>query len=252
MSGVGQEFMESTRYRAMGPSDQEKGVPQPPLELPVPEGALKLIDLPAPRDLALGRASLREVMDARRSLRKYSEQPLSLAEISYLLWATQGVRDVVKAERTTRSVPSAGARHAFETLLLVNRVDGLESGLYRFLAMSHRLALLPASEDVTARVAEAALGQKMIARSAATFVWVAVAERMSWRYGERGYRYLHLDAGHVAQNLYLAAESIGAGACAVGAFADEEMNALFGLDGENQFVIYLAPVGKRILPTSPA
>ena len=246
MSGVGQQFMENTRYRALGTSDQERGVPQPPLELEAPRGAIKLDDLPAPENVALGQVPLRAVIDTRRSLRKYADDPLSLEEISYLLWASQGVRSVVQPDRTMRSVPSAGARHAFETLLLVNHVQGLEPGLYRFLATSHRLALLPAPEDVSARAAKAALGQQMIARSAATFIWIAVPERMTWRYGERGYRYLHLDAGHVAQNLYLAAESIGAGICVIGAFTDEEMNELLGLDGESQFVIYLASVGKRV------
>ena len=252
MSGVGQQFMENTRYRALGQSNQERGVPQPPLELETPKGAIKLVDLPLPKDVALGQVSLRAVIDARRSLRKYAEDPLSLEEISYLLWATQGVQRVAEGEWTMRTVPSAGARHAFETLLLVNRVQGLEPGLHRFLATSHRLALLPAPEDVSARAVKAALGQQMIARSAATFIWVAVPERMTWRYGERGYRYLHLDAGHVAQNLCLAAESIGAGACVIGAFADEEMNELLGLDGESQFVIYLASVGKRPRPAPGA
>ncbi len=249
MPGAGQAFMESTRYRAMGPSDQKKGIPQPPLELPAPQGALKLVDLPVPTDRTLGQASLREVVDARRSLRTYSEQSLSLAEVSYLLWATQGVQRVTEGAWTMRTVPSAGARHALETLLLANRVRGLETGLYRYLATPHRLALLPSPEDLPARAAKAALGQEMITRSAATFVWIAVPERMTWRYGERGYRYLHLDAGHVAQNLCLAAESIGAGACVVGAFTDEEMNELLGLDGESQFVIYLAAVGKK--PATP-
>jgi SagB-type dehydrogenase family enzyme len=252
MSGAGQQFMENTRYRALGMSDQERGIPQPPLELEAPKNALKLVDLPAPKDLTLGQAPLRTVMDARRSLRKYALDPLSLEEISYLLWATQGVQRAAEGEWTMRTVPSAGARHAFETLLLVNRVQGLEPGLYRFLATSHRLALLPAPEDVSARAVKAALGQQMIARSAATFIWLAVPERMTWRYGERGYRYLHLDAGHVAQNLYLAAESIGAGICVIGAFTDEEMNELLGLDGESEFVIYLASVGKRAWPAPGA
>lgn len=246
--GVGTEFMERTRYEALAPSDQTRGAPQPPLELALPPNALGRVDLPAPSGLGLGSIALRDAIGVRRSLREYSEEPLSLAELSFLLWATQGVRETVPGKLTLRTVPSAGARHPFETLLLVNRIQGLPCGLYRFLAVPHRLAPLPAPVDVADRAAAAALGQEMVKESAATFIWIAVAERTTWRYGERGYRYLHLDAGHVAQNLYLAAESVGAGACAIAAFSDNEMNALLELDGERQFVIYLAAVGKRPRP----
>jgi SagB-type dehydrogenase family enzyme len=245
MKGIGTEFMERTRYEALALSDQARGVPQPPLELALPPDALALVDLPAPSGLDLGGVALRDAIGARRSLREYSEEPLSLAELSFLLWATQGVRETVPGRFTLRTVPSAGARHPFETLFLANRIEGLPRGLYRFLATAHRLARLPAPGDVADRVATAALGQEMVKRSAATFIWIAVPERTTWRYGERGYRYLHLDAGHVAQNLYLAAESVGAGGCAIAAFSDDEMNALLRLDGEQQFVIYLASVGKR-------
>jgi SagB-type dehydrogenase family enzyme len=169
---------------------------------------------------------------------------LSLSELSFLLWATQGVDRVMRDVATFRTVPSAGARHAFETLLVVERVEGLAPGLYQYLAHGHRL-LAAASPVVARQVAAACLGQTMIETAAATFAWVAVRERMTWRYGERGYRYMYLDAGHVCQNLYLACEAIGAGACAIGAYDDAATNALFGLDGVERFVIYLASVGKK-------
>jgi SagB-type dehydrogenase family enzyme len=142
-------------------------------------------------------------------------------------------------------VPSAGARHAFETYLLVNNVEGLAPGLYRFLALSHQLAQVEVETGLADRITRACLDQSHVKRSAVTFFWSAVPYRMAWRYGERGYRYLHLDAGHVCQNLYLAAEVIGAGVCAIAAFDDEALNRLLGFDGEEQFVIYLATVGKR-------
>ena len=85
----------------------------------------------------------------------------------------------------------------------------------------------------------------MVAASAVTFIWVAVVHRMAWRYGQRGYRYLHLDAGHACQNLYLAAESVGCGVCAIAAFDDEDVSRVLGLDGEDQFAIYVATVGKK-------
>jgi SagB-type dehydrogenase family enzyme len=146
---------------------------------------------------------------------------------------------------TFRNVPSAGARHALECYLLVNRVEGLQPGLYRFLALEHALVAVDLGPGIADAVARACLDQQMVVRCAVTFIWVAVAERMTWRYGQRGYRYMHLDAGHVCQNLYLAAESIGGGVCAIAAFSDEDMSPLLGLDGEEQFVIYLATLGKR-------
>ena len=244
-SSTGRQFMEKTQYRHMGPSDQQQGLPQPPLEMPPPRGTREAVDLPPPAALRLGEMSLKQAIETRRSLRQYAETPLSLSELSYLLWCTQGVREITSGKATFRTVPSAGARHPFETMLLVNRVEGMKPGLYWFVASGHRLSQLDAEPEIADRIAEAAYNQRFILESAATFIWIADAVRMTWRYGERGYRYMHIDAGHVCQNLYLAAESIGAGCCAIGAFTDETMNALLGLDGINQFVIYLGVVGKR-------
>ena len=244
-SGIGRQFMEKTQYRHMGPSDQQQGLPQPPLEITPPQGTREAVDLPKPATMKLGEMSLKQVIETRRSLRRYADTPLLLEELSYLLWCTQGVREITSGKATFRTVPSAGARHPFETVLLVNRVDGLEPGLYWFVASEHRLLKLEAEPGFADRIAEAAYNQKFILKSAATFIWIADAVRTTWRYGQRGYRYMHLDAGHVCQNLYLAAESIGAGACAIGAFTDETMNELLGLDGVNQFVIYMGVVGKR-------
>jgi SagB-type dehydrogenase family enzyme len=142
-------------------------------------------------------------------------------------------------------VPSAGARHAFETILLVNRVECLPAGLYRYIATRHALLNLNAPEDVADQIRGACLQQDQITGSAVTFIWTAIAERMAWRYVERSLRYLHLDAGHVCQNLYLVGEAIGCGTCAIAAFDDEKINEVLGLDGIGQFVIYLASLGKR-------
>jgi SagB-type dehydrogenase family enzyme len=104
---------------------------------------------------------------------------------------------------------------------------------------------LEAPWDIAEKVAHACLEQPQITNSAATFIWVAVVERMFWRYVERGYRYLHLDAGHVCQNLALGAEQIASGICPIAAFDDEALNTLLGLDGEELFAIYLASAGKK-------
>ena len=237
------DYMRGSQYAAMGDSDQKKGLPQPPLENPAPAGAV-LLDLPEPQAAGLEALDFVALLAQRETLRRYAETPLTLAELAYLLWATQGVKRVLP-HVTRRTVPSAGARHAFETVVLVNRVEGLEPGLYRYMALDHKLAALEAPEDITAQIMAACLEQQQIAGSAVTLIWVANTYRMQWRYGERSLRYLHLDAGHVCQNLYLAAESIGCGVCAIAAFEDDTLNTLLHLDGEGEFVIYLGTVGRR-------
>ncbi len=244
MKDIVHDFMEATYPKNLPESPQEQGQPQPPLELPVPAGAV-LIPLPAPRELDIPALDLRAAIERRQSCRTYQERSLTLEELSYLLWLTQGVKRVTNRPVTLRTVPSAGARHAFETYLLVNSVAGLEPGLYRFAACEHALVKLETGGNIREQITEASGGQQQIYHSAVTFLWVAVAERMVWRYVERGYRYLHLDAGHVCQNLYLAAEAIDCGVCAIAAYDDEMLNSALGLDGRDLFVIYLASLGKK-------
>lgn len=244
MIGIGKEFMEKTQYRYLSRSDQSMGYPNPPLELGA-ENTEKIIDLPRPKDVQVDDIGLRQAIEKRTSIRNYSLEPLSLEELSYLLWCTQGVKEVVRDIATFRTVPSAGARHALETYVLANNVQGLEKGLYRFLPIEHKLVEIDLGKDITNRIAHACLDQPFVKTSAATFLWTAVPYRMAWRYGQRGYRYLYLDAGHVCQNLYLSAESVGCGVCAIGAFLDEAINPALGVDGESEFVIYVATVGKK-------
>lgn len=240
---AGKDFMFYSQYSQMGPYDQAQGVPQPPLQLPC-DPAAPQISLPDPASLAVDPVNLRDLIERRATVRRYADTPISLAELSYLLWCTQGVKPNSPPDRTRRTVPSAGARHAFETYVLANRVEGVQPGLYRFVAIGHTLTPLNLDADITSRIKQACLEQEQIPGSAITLIWVAVPERMTWRYGERGYRYLHLDAGHVCQNLYLAALSIGCGICPIGAFDDEALNHTLDLDGETLFAIYLGTVGK--------
>jgi len=242
ISGI--EFLRQSKYDQLTPSPQSQGVPIPELEYPVPEGAV-LIHLPEVKSLRISRMDLREAIETRESLRDYAEKSLVLEEFAYLLWCTQGVKQVTDKPVTKRTVPSAGSRHTFETWLLVNRVDGLQPGLYRYMALAHQLAKITAPENINELLTMACKHQKHVHESAVTFFWVAVAERMTWRYVQRGYRYMFLDAGHVCQNLYLAAEQITCGVCAIGAYDDDLVNQALQLDGENLFTIYIATVGKK-------
>jgi len=241
---VGKTFIERTKHHHLTRSDQSMGLPQPPLELPHDPDA-PVFQLPDPQRCTVHEISVHDAIEARRSVRRYSSTPLTIAELSYLLWCTQGVQEVIGQSATLRTVPSAGARHALETYILANRVTDLSPGLYRFLALEHKLAQYRADPTIAGQIAAACFGQSFVKASAATFIWVAVPYRMNWRYGERGYRYLHLDAGHVCQNLYLGAEAIDCGVCAIAAYDDDQLNHLLGLDGESQFAIYIAAAGKK-------
>ena len=243
MNKIGKDFMEKTKFQYAERSDQSLGYPQPPLQKGNESG--EVIDLPKPDNLNLEKIDLRKAIENRVSVRNYSQDPLALEELSYLLWCTQGVKEVIGSAATIRNVPSAGARHALETYILVNNVEGLEEGLYLFLPIEHKLSKIISDNSVAEDVSQACLDRKFIKKSAVTFIWTAVTYRMKWRYGERGYRYMHLDAGHVCQNLYLSAESLNCGVCAIAAFFDDKLNAILDIDGEEEMAIYLATVGKK-------
>lgn len=212
------------------------------------EDESQLIPLPDISGFFLKDADLLSVVRKRRTVRRYNlDDLMTLEELSYLLTYTQGVREIdEKRNLTTRFVPSAGSRHPLETYLLIQRVEGLSTGIYHYVAQNH--ALEPFSfryEDIDV-VYNGVYKQKQVITSAVTFFWVADVYRTSWRYAERAYRYITLDAGHVCQNLYLCAESIDYGVCAIGAFDDHLVNSLFAADGEQRFVVYGASVGKKL------
>jgi len=242
--GIGYRFMRETAGDDLDLSDQSMGLPQPLLELPY-DGKGRIIRLPNPDSLVVPALDLWTAINVRTTVREYATTPLILDELSYLLWSTQGIKGIVNGEYTFRTVPSAGARHAIETNLLLNRVEGVTPGLYRYRARDHQLLEISTDPHLAEEVTRACYGQPFIRTSAVTFLWTAVIYRMTWRYGERGYRYLHLDAGHICQNLYLAAEAIDVGVCAVGAFDDDQINDLLGFDGRELSVIYAATIGKR-------
>ncbi len=243
MRGQGKEFMEKTKYPNLEKSDQVMGKPQPPLELAASDKPV--YDLPDPRKVKVNNVDLSEAITRRVSVRAYSEEPLTLEELSYVLWSTQGVKAVTNRPATLRTVPSAGSRHCFETYVLVNRVEGLKPGLYRFLAVDHKLQEVDLTDNVAQRVTRGCFNQGFVMKSAITLILTAVRYRMMWRYTERGYRYMHLDAGHVIQNMYLCAEAIDSGVCAIAAFHDDDINETLGVDGVEQFTVYVGTLGKK-------
>jgi SagB-type dehydrogenase family enzyme len=244
MNTIGKEFIEKTKYKYLDTSDQMKGYESPPLEADY-DTSLPHVALPDPRTYKEFRVSIREAIERRTSVRDYSHLPMSREELSYVLWCTQGVREIVSGASTLRTVPSAGARHPLETYLLVNNVKDITPGLYRYRALEHKLVHLPTAPGLTSRITRAFLDQEIVRECAVLFIWVATVYRTTWRYSERGYRYIFLDAGHACQNLYLSAESVGCGVCAIAAFHDDAVNQLLGVDGDKQFAIYAATAGKK-------
>lgn len=227
-------------------SDQAQRFPQPPLEKGLPEG-VEGIQLPPVDFSVVTKGNLVEVIRDRISHRQYSEEPLSLKELSFLLWATQGVKEVTANNYATkRTVPSGGARHPFETYLAIQRVTGLKPGIYYYSALNHQLGLLFTPENQGELLGTLSNGQKFVGTSAVTFIWSCIPYRSEWRYHISAHKTMLLDAGHLCQNLYLAAEAIGCGTCAIGSYHQEEFDRFMGFDGDQEFVVYVAPVGKQL------
>jgi SagB-type dehydrogenase family enzyme len=144
-------------------------------------------------------------------------------------------------------VPSAGALHPFETRIVVNRVSGLEPGIYRYLPLDHALVQEECHSGDRQSIAQACKNPHLIESSALAFIWTAVPERMIWKFGSRGWRYLFIEAGHICQNLYVAAVGLCLGVCAIGSYRDDDINCILGIDGASEFCIYIASVGREKL-----
>ena len=225
-------------------TDQNLGVDPPPIEKPCPDKAVK-IDLPIIghwKDIL--EVDLAKAIINRQSRRSYLDQPLTLDELSFLLWATQGMRKKIDDGHAYRTVPSAGCRHALETYLCVLNVQGLSPSVYRYLPGEHQLLFEFTEERLAEKLVHAVFGQPYPGEAAVTFIWTAIPYRMEWRYDLASHKVIAIDAGHVCQNLYLACEAIGAGTCAIAAYNQESMDRLLKIDGQDEFAIYLASVGK--------
>jgi SagB-type dehydrogenase family enzyme len=226
-------------------TDQHIGFPPPPFEKPY-DSASPVVALPAFDDWRekIGKVDLTEAIANRKSRREYVDKSLSLEELSFLLWSVQGVREVYPGASALRTVPSAGARHSFETYLFIFNVADVEPGLYRYLPMEHALVLESSPEKMAEKLIAACMYQDFTGRGAVTFVWTTIPYRMEWRYSFAAHRVILIDIGHVCQNLYLACEAVHTGTCAVAAYDQEAVDELLGVDGKEEFALYLAPVGK--------
>ncbi len=196
-----------------------------------------VIKLPPPRYES--KTSLEQALLKRRSVREYSDAPLLLHELSQLLWAAQGIT----SRDGLRTAPSAGALYPLEVYVVAGRVEGLPSGVYQYRPRDHELALI-VSGDKRRELYEAALQQEWVREGAASLVFSAVYERTTWRYGERGIRYVHMEVGHAAQNVCLQATALDLGTVVVGAFHDDRVKRILHMPDEEQ-PLYILPVGRR-------
>jgi SagB-type dehydrogenase family enzyme len=201
--------------------------------------SLERIDLHPPR--VEGGWDYFELLLKRRSIRNYGPGAMDQETLSQLLWASQGI-SLYREEHQFRTAPSAGALYPIESYVLINHVEGLKPGIYHYDILRHKLTLIREG-DFGKAMAQAAFGQRMVMNAPVVFVWSALVERSKWKYEQRAYRYIYLDAGHIAQNLALAAVSLGLGSCQIGAFFDGEANEVMGLDGVEETVIYMTSVG---------
>ncbi len=236
--GVGDRFHRETRYSRDGVSGtKERSIRRPAQYKQYPEA--RKVELPEPN--RWGTLSMDVVLRDRRSVRHYENRSLALDDLSFLLWSSTGLRVSARVERL-RTAPSAGALYPIETYIVVNNVDGVEQGVYHYNIKGHHLEEVR-SGSVGGEAAQAALGQMMAAEAPATIVWTAIFARTLFKYGQRGYRYVYMDVGHIAENLALAAVAINLATCQIGALFDGESNHLVGVDGEEEAVIYMSSVG---------
>jgi len=231
-------------YEEAFESDQTLKRPQPPLvKAPMREADARIA---LTRDFAglVAKNDLVELLRDRRSTRIYTGEDMTLEQLSFLLWATQGIKKLRgKSYATLRTVPCGGARHEFETYLIVRQVAGLAPGAYHYLPMEHALEFLHPVDALEETVNDTLCGQSWASKANVVFYWSMVAYRAEWRYGIYAHRVALMDAGHLCQNLYLACTGLGLGTCAIGAFSHERCAKLFELDGEEEYIVYTAPVG---------
>lgn len=236
--GIGRRYLQETRYRRDSLGERGPAYPAVPRYKEYPEAPRRLVLEPGPTPAA---ADLWACLQGRRSLRQYRDRPLSLEELTALVWATQGVT-LASPPYLLRTAPSAGALYPVETYLAVHRVTGVDPGIWHLHIPDFALELLNPG-DFRRALVEACLSQHFLGTAAAVFIWTGILNRAMCKYRERAIRYLFLDAGHICQNLMLAATALGLGCCPVGAFFDKEVEQLTQVDGQEEVALYLAAVG---------
>lgn len=237
-------------------ADIAKGVPQPSLQKQVKENST-IIDLPKITLDSAPKADYYEITTNRISRRAYSEMPMSLRELSFLLLCTQGIKKVIGGYRRQmkdgsgrnylRYVATGGCINAFDTYLVINNVQGINQGVWRFLPLSNQLVLEKKIDDISEKISEVftnkSQNQSYTSKAGVVFFWVCVPYRGEWRYKDTSHKIMLLDLGHISHQLYMATEAINCGCCAIGGYYQEKADSLIGVDGDNEFTVLCASVG---------
>jgi SagB-type dehydrogenase family enzyme len=230
-------------------TDRQKNMPQPNILKPYDDDE-NVIDLPQMRSDVITKNELYACINDRRSVRIYSSEFITLDELSYMLWATQGIKCIIGDNvGTLRNVPASGATHSFETYLLITRVEGLEKGVYRYLPLRHALYFMYSTNNIESIIDEATPDQPYVPhfaeKAAVLFAWSCIPYRAEYKFDITAHKKILIDVGHVCQNLYIAGESVNCGTCAIGTYDQQTIDKTLHLDGDDEFVIYLAAVGKK-------
>ncbi|MFX0103049.1 MAG: SagB/ThcOx family dehydrogenase [Candidatus Hodarchaeota archaeon] len=239
----GDNFLQKSKYaRGNLPRHRLDFFTMPPPYMVFSE-SLEKVKLPEKHEFATN--DFQTVLQNRQSTRKFSNDPITLQELSTLLKYTSGIKEKFNPNQfNKRFAPSAGGLYPHETFLVVNNVDGLKKGLYHYNVTEHSLDMLKEG-DFSTKSKQIGLDQLMAQRCGAVFFWVAVVPRSKWKYLQRCYRYVFMDAGHLGQNFYLVAEALNLACCTIGAIYDDEGNKFLGVDGKDESLIYMGVVGTK-------
>ncbi len=237
--GIAYQYLRETKYdrESILRRDDLGPIPRPPVYKNYPEAARIALPKPAFEKTE----SLWSILNQRRSRRRYTPDPISMTTLATLLRAAQGIT-LSARDYQFRTAPSAGALYPVETYLSIHRVSDLKQGIYHFNVLDFALEEI-GQDNFGEHLTRAALDQAMVGRGAVLFIWTAIVLRAMWKYRNRCIRYIFMDAGHIGQNLQVAATAMGLGCCCIGAFYDDEINQILRIDGEEETVIYLAAVG---------
>jgi SagB-type dehydrogenase family enzyme len=239
-TSIGDDFQSETKYsRTKGLKGSLNWANKPQIYKSYPSA--KTVQLPS--EFQESTLNLNEVLRRRKSIRTFSPEPLNFVDLAFLLWASTGIQRA-EYKYAFRTAPSAGALYPIETYIAANKVKELNQGIYHYNIKDHLLEEIKLG-NFGHELAHAALDQQMCADASVVLIWTAIFGRSKWKYSQRAYRYIYLDAGHIAQNLALSAVSINCGTCQVGAFFDDEMNSIVGVDGTEESTICLSVIGHQ-------
>lgn len=244
MTDPGIEFLEKTKYPDFSTVDMILRIPEPAKELPVPADA-QVIKLPSPKHIKVMDIAVREAIENWERPGFFSRSSITLNELSFLLWCIQGVRKTQGDAPKPRNVPSSSFRYPIETFFVAGEIDGLKTGLYRYLPLSHQIVVERLDSDIPFAMGTASMNFNLITRAAVTFLWVGIPYRSTWALGNRGYRSVLIEAGHICQALIMASSCIGCDVQPIDLFHDEMMINLVNLDPKSQWPVMVGAVGRR-------